>query len=556
MKKIIIIILSGLLFIACGSRTNSDILGDLPFSKEYLDSTLTEDALGGCLMVMDATTGELLIDYSVCRDSLNGPKDCAIEPGYLLSPMVMASILDDPNMNLDLNMRVKVGCQYYPSSYCVKDFNTCFDGVDSLPLHRAIALHSEVALCELGKIFFSSCRDSLKARLSRMVDFSNDSWHIRDMGRLLVDPERKKHLEMYRSRMFYNMCCGRGATVNPRDILNFYNSLATKQCKTAESLRGLLMETAKTDIGRAASAHRIAGLSANVLSGIPSPSRLTSSFVGFFPADNPRFTCMVIKYGSTHAGKEVAKLFVEIADALMNRVESSERALADSSVMRIMVMDRSTGHMVVNQSVGDNGSVAPNDKIAIAPGELLFPIMLASLGKEIDTATLKLRVGRKEYDNGCMIADSYVPIDPYANLPYDSLSVMRAMEIHSHVAMTELGRQFYHNRRNLLQKRICEMLPGVEFTSLGEESPDSDFGSYCRGERMKVPLVSLLNCYRRSDVESFVKGGRMASWETIDVDGKDSDICIGYSPDRKNVALVIVSHNPMPSAVFEQLFRK
>lgn len=326
MKKIIII-LSGLLLVACGSRTNSDILGDLPFSKEYLDSTLTEDALGGSILVMDASTGEILIDYSVCRDSLNGPKDCAIEPGHLLSPMVLASILDDPNMNLDLNMRVKVGCQYYPSSYCVKDFNTCFDGVDSLPLHRAIALHSEVALCELGEIYFSSCRDSLKARLSRMVDFSNDSWdswHIRDMGRLLVNPERRgKHLEMYRSRMFYNMCCGRGATVDPRNILTFYNSLATKQCKTAESLRGLLMETAQTDIGREASAHRIAGLSANVLSGIPSPSRLTSSFVGFFPADNPRYTCMVIKYGSTSRGQEAATLFIKVADALMTQLHYS-----------------------------------------------------------------------------------------------------------------------------------------------------------------------------------------------------------------------------------------
>lgn len=239
----------------------------------------------------------------------------------------------------------------------------------------------------------------------------------------------------------------------------------------------------------------------------------------------------------------------EMDGDLSARIDSIGHVFTDSaSMLRIMVMD-SSGRLVANSIVGNEGSATPNDKIAITPGELLFPIMLASLGKEIDTSTLKLRVGRKEY-NGCMIADSDVP-------PSDSLlPIMRAMEIHSHVAMTELGRLFYHNRRKLLQKRICEMLPGVEFTSLGEESPDSDFGSYCRGERMKVPLVSLLNCYRRSDVESFVKGGRMASWETIDVDGKESDICIGYSPDRCHVALVIVSHNPMPSAVLDHIFHK
>lgn len=239
---------------------------------------------------------------------------------------------------------------------------------------------------------------------------------------------------------------------------------------------------------------------------------------------------------------------------LSNRIDSIGRAFVDSaSVLRIMVMD-SCGRLVVNSVVGNDGGGTPNEIIAIEPGELLFPIMLASLGDEIDTSTLKLRVGRKEYDNGCMIADSYVP-------PCDSsLPVMRAMEIHSHVAMTELGQLFYYNRRNLLKERICEMLPGVEFTRLGAESPDfvddPYFGSYCRGERMKVPLVSLMKCYLRSDVASFVKGGRMISGEAIEVDGKESDICIGYSYDRHFVALVIVSHNPMPSAVFDHIFHK
>lgn len=104
------------------------------------------------------------------------------------------------------------------------------------------------------------------------------------------------------------------------------------------------------------------------------------------------------------------------------------------------------------------------------------------------------------------------------------------------------------------------MLPGVEFTSYNPESTgfgnDSDFRNYCRGYGMKVPLTSLLKCYLRSDVSSLLNGGRMIGGESTVVDGKESDICIGYSADGRYAALIIVSHNPMPSAVFEQLFRK
>lgn len=269
-------------------------------------------------------------------------------------------------------------------------------------------------------------------------------------------------------------------------------------------------------------------------------------------------TILLLAVGCGHRKEESLKNVDDLA--LSNRIDSIGRAFTDSaSVLRIIVMD-STGRLVVNSIVGDDGRTTPNDEIVITPGELMFPIMLATLDEEVDTTSLMVRVGRKEYDNGCMIADTYVPIDPCTDLTCDSLPVMRAMEVHSHVAMTELGWMFYQNRRGLLKERISEMLPGVEFIGLTAESPDfendSDFGSYCRGERMKVPLVSLMKCYLQSDVASFVRSGRIISRETVEIDGNESDICIGYSPDRRHVALVIVSHNPMPSAIIGRIFSK
>ena len=316
-----------LLTMGCGQKSDStakEMDGDLSARIDSIGNVFTDSASMLRIMVMDSS-GRLVANSIVGNEgSITPNEEVVIEPGLLLSPMILASIMDDPDMNFDPTMRVKVGCQYYTTPYCVKDFDTCFDGVDSLPLSRAIALHSEVAMCELGNMYYSSSYDSLKARLSNMVNgfryFPNNN--MRDLGRFLVDPDREKHREVYLSRKFYLLCCGRGVTLHPQDILSFYNSLATKQSKNAETLRGLLLETAEADIAREASAYRIAGLSANV-SDVSSPTRLTTSIVGFFPADNPRYTCMVIKYGSTSRGQEAATLFIKVADALMTQLHYS-----------------------------------------------------------------------------------------------------------------------------------------------------------------------------------------------------------------------------------------
>ena len=234
--------------------------------------------------------------------------------------------------------------------------------------------------------------------------------------------------------------------------------------------------------------------------------------------------------------------------ALLARVDTIGKEFVDSSsVLRILIMD-STGHLIVNSIVGDDGSATPNDELAITTGDLMFPILLASLGDEIDTSTLMLKAGKKEY-NGVLIADGHFCYD------HDSLPVMQALDLHSHVAQTELGWIFYHDRIDIMKERIRKMLPGVEFINFYPFENDSDFLGWCDGCRLRVPLTSLLKCYSRNDVAAFVHDGCMISWQATEVDRKESDICIGYSPDRRYTALIIVSQNPMPYAVFDKIFR-
>lgn len=336
MKKLMIL-LSCALIAACGNQTRDTETGHIAsinnatlqkVATQALNTAVKEHAQTGNILIMDMS-GNLILDHSVRLqgDSLlvlpNG-YETAIEPGALLSPMLLASIIDDPNMHLDTAMLIKVGRQYYPGPYCVEDDGASIEGLDSMPLHAALAVHSNVGMCELGEIFYSNCRDSLKTRLFRTFPIGRikdlkvgSAKSIRDMGRMIMEGETHSHNS---ARRFYLLCRGYGLTVYPKDILGYYNSVAGGHSQSDEILKNLLLE--EVESGAAAliktDAYMIAGRSATIASR-DNPSRCTACFVGFFPADNPLFSCMVTLYESIEPGRSAAMVFRDISDELMQQ---------------------------------------------------------------------------------------------------------------------------------------------------------------------------------------------------------------------------------------------
>lgn len=336
MKRLLMILLSCVLIAACGNQTWETETGHIAsvniealqkVATQALNTAVKEHAQSGNVLVMDMN-GKQILDYSakLQGDSLvvlpNG-HETAIEPGALLSPLLLATIIDDPNMYLDRAMRIKVGRQYYPGPYCVVDDGASIVGLDSMPLREAFAAHSNIAMCELGEIFYSNCRDSLKARILRMFPHGrvNDlevgsAKGIKDMGRVIVEGKRQNS-----ARRFYLLCRGYGLTVYPKDILGYYNSLAGGHSQSDEILKDLLIEEVETGVAAhiKTDAYTIAGRTATIAS-LDNPSRCTACFVGFFPADNPLFSCMVTLYGSTEPGRSAAMVFRNISDELMRQM--------------------------------------------------------------------------------------------------------------------------------------------------------------------------------------------------------------------------------------------
>ena len=342
MKKIIFVFLSCAMFFACGNhqekqvesiRIDTDALRQVVLSS--LSPVVGESAQGANVLIMDVATGDLLFDCTVEQngDSImvpSNPKEKAIEPGALISTMVLASILNDPKMDLDTAMLVKVGSQYYGDGiWSVHDSRRPMS--DSLPLREALAMNSLVCMTELGERYYSECHDRLMSRLvgmfpkGRVNDLKIGAPHnLKDYGILLVEGKEKagKRLERVEYRRFYQLCNGYGIEVYPRDILAYYNSVAASKEKSAGILRDLLLDA--VELGSASivqtDAYSIAGKTATIAN-YDSPYLYTVCFAGFFPAEEPQFSCMITLYKSIAFGRDAALVFKKIADEIMLNIQ-------------------------------------------------------------------------------------------------------------------------------------------------------------------------------------------------------------------------------------------
>lgn len=324
MKRVFLLLSYALLVAACGESTIEqtesfktthavDTTALRTVTEQALVGALEKDVQRGHVMVMDVSTGHLILDQ--CIEMCDGTfqsvavRDTFIEPAALLAVPILATLFDDPTVELDTAMLFQVWRQtYLDGSLCIKDISRCSVWRDSLPLHTAFANSSVVARCEVCDKYYSYCPDSLMTRIYRL--FPNAKANV------FTGPTD-----------FYRLCTGYGIRLSPSDILSFYTAIAAggvdpttgrRLCmdSTADVLKSLLCEVVERGTARNihTDAYLIAGNSAMV-SNIVLYKQHTSMFVGFFPADKPKFSCLVILEGHTYP-QSAAKVFKTISDYL------------------------------------------------------------------------------------------------------------------------------------------------------------------------------------------------------------------------------------------------
>ena len=307
----------------------------------------------GCAILMEVETGYVLACSSLTRDTAGRIKEnlwsnvaCSdsYEPGSTFKTVVMTSMFNDRQVALDTAKRVRAGGvkRYSASSGEINDGHGYATDTTNLP--GVLARSSNVGMCELAWEYYRNRREDMKKGIEAIFPF----------GRMHPDVDviepRTKVGKLNSDRDFLNLSYGYSATVTPLQLITFYNALAnkgrmvkplfcrgfedggrTRQLKpvvlnervcseeVAAQMRSMLVGVVETGTGNNIrnAVYGIAGKTGTT-QGISDKSIKNSSFVGFFPADKPRYTCLVLVERTSIAGRyAAAPVFRKIADCVV-----------------------------------------------------------------------------------------------------------------------------------------------------------------------------------------------------------------------------------------------
>lgn len=307
----------------------------------------------GCAILMEASTGYVLACSSLTRDTLgrltemlwsNVAVSDRYEPGSTFKTVAMIAMLGDKKSGIDTSERVCAGGSksYSRHSGLIDDGHG--STADTANLAGVLARSSNVGMCELAWKHYRDRRNDLKTGIESVFPF----------GRLHPDLEVSEYntgvVPLNSDRDFLNLSYGYSATVTPLQLITFYNAITNNGCmvkplfcrevlngsrrsvikpivlnehvcspEIAKQMREMLVGVVENGTGNNIynAVYGIGGKTGTTQS-IHDRSIKNSSFVGFFPADNPRYTCLVLVERTSIAGRHAAApVFKKIADCVV-----------------------------------------------------------------------------------------------------------------------------------------------------------------------------------------------------------------------------------------------
>ncbi len=307
----------------------------------------------GCAILMEVSTGYVLACSSLTRDtsgrlSENLWSNVAVsdhyEPGSTFKTVAMTAMLNDKKIALDTTKRVRAGGKKRFSSTSGEINDGHGYATDTTNLAGVLAKSSNVGMCELAWEYYRTRREDLKKGIQSIFPF----------GKMHPDVEVLETntgiVNLNSDRDFLNLSYGYSATVTPLQLITFYNGIANGGrmmkplfCRevldgrrrseikpvvlnehicseeTAKQMREMLVGVVENGTGNNIynTIYGIGGKTGTT-QGIVDKSIKNSSFVGFFPADNPRYTCLVLVERTSIAGRQAAApVFKQIADCVV-----------------------------------------------------------------------------------------------------------------------------------------------------------------------------------------------------------------------------------------------
>ncbi len=307
----------------------------------------------GCAILMEVSTGYVLACSSLTRDtsgnlSENLWSNVAVsdhyEPGSTFKTVAMTAMLNDKRIALDTTKRVRAGGvkQYSATSGNIDDGHGY--ATDTANLAGVLAKSSNIGMCELAWEYYRNRREDLRKGITDIFPFGKME------PDLDVIETNTGVVKLNSDRDFLNLSYGYSATVTPLQLITFYNAIANGgrmmkplfcrevldgrrrsevkpvvlkehvcSAETAKQMREMLVGVVEHGTGSNIynTVYGIGGKTGTTQR-INNKSIKNSSFVGFFPADNPRYTCLVLVEQTSIAGRHAAApVFKQIADCVV-----------------------------------------------------------------------------------------------------------------------------------------------------------------------------------------------------------------------------------------------
>jgi cell division protein FtsI/penicillin-binding protein 2 len=314
--------------------------------EELAAGVVANNSAGGKVVVMNVKTGEIL---GMCSADLDGGSQDRIpvitdlyEPGSTFKIVTSAAALEESIMNRDEIVNT------YGGEYMnIKDSHK----FSTLSFQEVIEQSSNVGIIQvansLGKErFYKYARDfgygittgidlpgEMKGRLKRPVEFSPVSLNYMSIGyEVLVTALQMTNAYacianggmMMKPFIVKKILAPDGSVIKdfqPTEIRNVVSK------KTAKTLTELLVGVVDRGTGKDAAIPDIkiagkTGTSQKMVDGQYSKSKYTSSFIGYFPAENPQIVVAVImdapSAGEYYGGKVSAPIFRKIAERIID----------------------------------------------------------------------------------------------------------------------------------------------------------------------------------------------------------------------------------------------
>lgn len=336
------------------------------------------NAESGCAILMEVATGEIRaianlrkgIDGNY-REDFNSAIGQSTEPGSTFKLASLLAAMEDGFVDPDDSVDTHGGIVYWTSGRPMKDSHE--GGYGKISVRKAFEVSSNVGISKIISKYYSKNPQSFVDRLRKMHVGDPLELQIEGEGRPLVKDTKNKSWSKttlpymsigYECKMtplqvlaLYNTVANNGRMVKPRFVKEIRQkgqmvksfpveviadsifSAGTIQ-KARQLLEGVVQNGTAKNLKH--SDYRIAGKTgtariANNNAGYENGGvRYQASFVGYFPADNPKYSCMVVVYAPSndvyYAAEVAGPIFKEIADKVYStNIEMHKELQPDSS---------------------------------------------------------------------------------------------------------------------------------------------------------------------------------------------------------------------------------